>query len=346
TLQSYSVPGATCMLAGNTLTCSPPVLGVSIPSGFSETVSFTLLVNSSTTSSIVPALSATSTAGGSLSPTPGPDGVTAAKATASVSIPVTTSADLSVTNVCTPVDVQSGGTITCTQTITNNGPSDATGVTLTDAPPANTSGGTASITTVGVGGACGSVGGKQVCAGMTIASGAQAVIMYTATVTGGSSITDVTTVSATTTDPNSANNSASSTVTVATSTQSDIAVAFTMVPSSVTAGSIITYVQTLTNYGPAASIVSTITTLTIIESTPPNTTFVSFAQTGGSGTWTCPAAGTSLPAVGSTGSFTCTLSAGLGAPVAGNPLSSTFSFVVKANTGLADGTVITDTVSS
>lgn len=357
TLQSYSVYSmlaATCTLSGSTLTCKPTAgPTTTFPSGFSQSVSFTLLVNSSTTSSFMPSVSVTSTTNATPPPvvmaTPGPDG-NPATASANVTIPVITSADLSVTDVCTPVDVQVGGMITCTQTITNNGPSDAMGVKLTDPPPVNTSGGSATITSGGGGGVCGGLLGNQICSGMTIGAGAQAVITYTATVTGGSSITDTTSVTATTSDPNSANNSASSTVTVATATQSDIAVAFTTVPTSATAGSNITYVQTLTNYGPAAwpaaaTMPPATPVLTIVESTPPNTTFVSFAQTGGSGTWTCPASG-SFPAVGSAGSFTCTLNAGLGAPVGGTPLSSSFTFVVQANSGLADGTVITDTVSS
>src|ERR1035438_7040899 len=55
-----------------------------------------------------------------------------------VNVQVADSADLSVTNTANPVPVLANNNITYTQVVTNNGPSTATSVTLTDALPANT----------------------------------------------------------------------------------------------------------------------------------------------------------------------------------------------------------------
>ena len=57
---------------------------------------------------------------------------------ATVNTSVADSADISVTNTASPVPVQSNTNITYTQVVTNNGPTAATSVTLTDALPAST----------------------------------------------------------------------------------------------------------------------------------------------------------------------------------------------------------------
>ena len=340
TLQSYSVPGATCTLLGSTLTCTPTAGPTTqFPSGFSENVSFTLLVNSGTTGSIMPSVSVTSTANASpvVTPTPGPDGVTPATASASATIPITTSADLSVANSCTPQDAQVGGTVTCVQTITDIGPSDAAGVVLTETQPTNATSTSAVVSGGGPGASCSILLGNVTCNVISVKVGSPATVTYMYTVNAGTAsgtkISDAATVSSSTTDPVSSNNSASDSITVATAAQADIGVSYTSYPTSVTAGSNITYVQSITNYGPAAS-----GALTITESTPPNTTFVSITP----GSWSC----SGQPSAGGTGSFTCTLAAGIGAPVGGVPQSSPFTLVVQSNTGLADGTAITDTVTS
>ncbi|MBI3644680.1 MAG: DUF11 domain-containing protein, partial [Acidobacteriales bacterium] len=94
----------------------------------------------------------------------------------------------------------------------------------------------------------------------------------------------------------------------------------------VTAGSNVTYTQTVTNNGPAAA-----ATLSFTETIPPNTSFQSLAP----GSWTCPV----LP-VGYTGPFTCTL-ATLNAAA-----SAPISLVVQVNANTPSGTVIGDTASA
>ena len=57
---------------------------------------------------------------------------------ATVNTQVGSSADLSITNTASPIPVLANTHITYTQVVTNNGPSAATSVTLTDVLPANT----------------------------------------------------------------------------------------------------------------------------------------------------------------------------------------------------------------
>ena len=112
------------------------------------------------------------------------------------------------------------------------------------------------------------------------------------------------------------------------SAQADLAVTSnTAVPTTVAPGGQITYSQVVVNNGPR-----TATTPSVSESTPANTTFVSMALTGGTGTWNCV-----NPPVGGTGTSTCTRSADMG-----NGSTATFTYVVQINAGTTNGTVITD----
>ena len=103
----------------------------------------------------------------------------------------------------------------------------------------------------------------------------------------------------------------------------DLTVTNSGTPSPVTAGSNITYTQTITNQGPANCSTGTFT-----EATPTNTTFVSVAVvTTGGGTWTCP---NSAP-------ISCTNPS----VVAGS--TATITAIYKVTAGTTAGTVITDT---
>jgi len=104
-------------------------------------------------------------------------------------------------------------------------------------------------------------------------------------------------------------------------------------PDAVTAGNTITYSQTIQNVGSANAPAAGGTPLTVTETMPTGTTFVSITPPAG---FTCAA-----PAVGSTGSFTCTRTSTLNA----NTSAGTFIFVVKVDPSVADGSTVTDTVS-
>ncbi|MBI3475018.1 MAG: DUF11 domain-containing protein [Acidobacteria bacterium] len=247
---------------------------------------------------------------------------------ASSTVAVGTSADLSITNSDTPDPVIAGNNITYTQVLTNPGPSNAANVTFSETIPANTN---FQTFTPPVGWACNTIPvggtGTLTCTIASLAPGTTnfpAAVQVNAGTAAGTTITDTVSVSSST-DTNTANNTATTTTTVATAGQADLAVTNTPSASSVPAGSNITYTQTVTNNGPAAS-----NTLTFTETIPANTTFQSIAA----GAWAC-----STPAVGGTGTVSCTL-ATLAAAA-----SSPISLVVQVNASTPSGTVISDTAS-
>ncbi len=129
-------------------------------------------------------------------------------------------------------------------------------------------------------------------------------------------------------DPNYSNNSASTTFTVATAGQADLAVTASASPNPVTQGNNITFTGTVTNNGPATE-----TNATFTVTIPANTTFYSLTPVPSG--WTC-----NTPAVGGTGTFTCTLTTSLAAGA-----NVSFPLVVKVNSGVAGGTTISATPS-
>lgn len=246
-----------------------------------------------------------------------------------VGVPVADSADLSVTNTPSPVPVQAGNNITYTQLVTNNGPSAATTVSLTEVLPANTT----SVTLTGPGGWICTLA-TLTCTDTSLAPGAPATITYVVKVTGGTAagtaINETATVTSAVTDPTLTNNSATAADVVATATQADLIT--TNIPSvtSAAAGSTVTYTQSVTNNGPAA----TTTGMTFTQATPPNTNFQSMTPPAG---WTC----SPVPSIGGTGTITCTDSGSLA--VNG---SASFALVLQVNSGTPSGTNITDTVTA
>jgi len=247
---------------------------------------------------------------------------------ATVNVQVADSADLAVTNTAAPIPVLATGTITYTQVVTNNGPSAATSVVLTDMLPANT---TLASLTGPAGWTC--TPATFTCTDPSLAPGS-ATITYTVTVNAGTAagtaIKETASVSSAVTDPNLANNSATAADVVATNAQADLIMTNVAAPTSVAAGSNITYTQGVTNNGPAAATAG----MTITETTPPNTTFVSMTPPAG---WTC---GT-LPAVGGAGTITCTDSTALALNG-----SASFTLVLQVNSVAPSGTNITDTVTA
>ncbi|HEV2400268.1 MAG TPA: C25 family cysteine peptidase [Candidatus Sulfotelmatobacter sp.] len=247
---------------------------------------------------------------------------------ATVSTLVSTSADLSVTNTPAPVPVQAGNNITYTQVVTNAGPSTATGVSLTETLPANT---TVVSLTAPAGWTCNL--GTLTCGIGTLAPSTPATITYVLKVTAGTAagtaINETASVSSSVTDPNSANNTATAADVVATATQADLVATNVATPTSVQAGNNVTYTQTVKNLGPAAAAGATFT-----QVTPPNTTFVSMAGPGG--TWTC-----TNPGAGNTGTVTCSDSANLALNA-----TASFTLVLQVAPGTPSGTNITDTVTA
>jgi uncharacterized repeat protein (TIGR01451 family) len=95
-----------------------------------------------------------------------------------------------------------GATLTYTITVTNNGPSTATGVTLTDTLPASVSFFSASP-------GCGLAGNIVTCGLGTLLNGDSAIVTITVTTTAPGAITNTATVAGNEPDPTSANNAVS-----------------------------------------------------------------------------------------------------------------------------------------
>jgi uncharacterized repeat protein (TIGR01451 family) len=241
-----------------------------------------------------------------------------------VSTPVVDKCDLAVTNVGSPSPVLAAGTLTYTQTITNNGPSNCSTATFSEATPTNTT--FVSVGVVTTGGSTWTCPNAApiACSNPSVPPGSVATVTATYTVNAGTSagtiITDTVFGQTTTTDSNILNNTATSSIGVAVAGQADLSVTNVASPNPVNAGQNITYTQTIFNAGPA-----TATTLTVTETLPANTTFVSLSGAG----WACT----------STAPYTCTM-----ASLAANT-SAPLTFVVQVTNTVASGSTITDTAS-
>lgn len=290
--------------------CATPAIGTndtvsctftSIANGASA--QFTLVVEIGNTTSV--SNTATVTASGSDS---NPGNNTSTQITA-----VTPSADVAVTK-NGPATVAAGTNITYTVPVTNLGASDAANVSLTDAVPTGTTFVSANQTT-GPTFLCNTpaVGatGTITCTIATLAPDASATFTFVMNVPSstadGFSIANTADVSTTTADPNSGNNTSTTTATVAAT--ADLGVVKSG-PASADPDSDVTYTVTVTNNGPSdVTYLVTITnngpsdaaSVTLTDVLPAGTTFVSETQTSGP-TFNC-----TTPAVGGTGTITCTI---------------------------------------
>jgi uncharacterized repeat protein (TIGR01451 family) len=220
---------------------------------------------------------------------PTPTNNTAVKTTS-----ITGSADLTITKSGPPSSIP-GSTIAYTITVTNNGPSDATAVSVTDATPANT-------TFVSNSGACASA---FPCSLGTITAGQSKTMISTFTVDPsftGSSIANSATVSSATSDPNAGNNTATAITSFGSS--ADLAITKSG-PTAATTGSTVTYTLTITNTGPGAA-----ANVSVSDATPAG---LSFVATGGA----C------------FGAFPCAL----GNLESGQSITATASYTVTATSG-------------
>ena len=228
---TFSGAGWTCgALSGSTATCTT---GTSIANGSSAPT----LTLSMTAPGNGPAVDSATVSAATADPNNGNN-------TASQSVTILAQADLAITKTG-PASSTAGSTITYTITVTNNGPSDATSVSVTDPTPAG-------ATFVSNSGACTTA---FPCSLGTMTAGQTKTIISTfSTPAGfsGTSLANTATVSsATTPDPSSANNSATATTAFGASS-ADLAVTKSG-PSSTTTGSSVAYTITVTNNGPSAA---------------------------------------------------------------------------------------------
>ncbi|HEY2666660.1 MAG TPA: SBBP repeat-containing protein [Actinomycetota bacterium] len=250
------------------------------------------------------------------------------------------SADLSLTKTG-PVTATAGVAFTYTLTTTDNGPSPATGVTVTDLLPAAETFASASP-------GCTNTSGTVVCTMGNLASGASATATITVTPTSVGAVTNTATVSANEADPNPANNSSSATTTVSTAPlRADVAVTKTATATA-TVTTPITYTVTARNNGPNGA-----TGVNVTDTLPAGITFVSASSTQGtcsnaSGTVTCTqgplASGATstitivvtAPSSPTTITNTATIKANEADPNTANNTASATTQVVAASAGSAD----------
>lgn len=228
---------------------------------------------------------------------------------------------LTVSDSGAPNPVTTGADITFTQTVQNTTGTAATGASLTQTTPPNTT--FVSMTppggwTCGTKPAVGGTGAVTCTASGTGTVNGNATLTFTLVVAtdpealGGSTITNNVTVSWTGPAGGGTNNgSAQVTVTGADLSMTQVASTTAAAP-----GSTITYTETVTNNGPSSA-----TTAVLYQETPPNTTFSSITAPG---SWTC-----SSPAVGGTGQIVCTD----GSTLTNGTTTTAFTFVVTINPG-------------
>jgi uncharacterized repeat protein (TIGR01451 family) len=142
----------------------------------------------------------------------------------------------------------------------------------------------------------------------------------------GTTLSNTATATSDTFDPVPGNNSATATTSVI--TRADLSVTKSGAPDPVNAGGNITYTINVANAGPSDA-----QNVSLGDATPANTTFVSTTQTAG------PAFACTSPALGGTGTVTCTIATfAAGA-------SASFSVVVNVNANTPDRTTISNTAT-
>ena len=178
--------------------------------------------------------------------------------------------DLAIAKVGTPNPVVAGNKLTYTLTSTNNGPSDATGVSVVDTLPA----GVTYVSSSGSGTVSASGNTVNVALG-NLAAGAsdttQIVVTVNSATTG--TLTNTAVISGDQPDTNPLNNTAQCPTTV--NPQVDLAITKTGAPNPVVAGNQLTYTLTSTNNGPSDA-----TGVTIVDTLPAGVTYVSSSGSG------------------------------------------------------------------
>ncbi|RPI31415.1 MAG: DUF11 domain-containing protein [Chloroflexota bacterium] len=223
----------TCTFAGGIVTCN---LG-SIHG--SETAVVTVTVNAPATAGVMTNQAVVS----AIEPDPNPDNNTASLDTTVLSL-----ADLSLNKVDLSGPVLTGELVTYTLFVTNNGPSVATGILLTDTLPAET---TYLASTASQGG-CAHVGGSVTCDLGSLAAGSSAEVSIFITAPGKDiTIENQALVAANEIDPNLGNNTASIETTVI--SLADLSLSKVEQADTVGAGGLLTYKLSVTNHGPSTA---------------------------------------------------------------------------------------------
>ena len=197
--------------------------------------------------------------------------------TDSVTTSVTASADLSIAKTG-PAAVAASGAVTYDLTVTNAGPSDATGITVTDTLP----GGVTFVSAIGTGWTCTNAGNVSVtCTSPIVATGtsAAAIAIVVTAPSSATTISNSSDVAATTPDPDPSNNSSAVSTQVA--GVADLSLVKTG-PATVQAGGTVAYSLVVTNAGPDTAMAVLLT-----DDLPSGVTFQVASGPG----WTCTHSG-------------------------------------------------------
>ena len=215
-----------------------------------------------------------------------------ATVTTNVNGSVGTPVDLSITKTAAPTTGTVGANEVYTIVVTNNSTTTiATGVVMTDFLPANA---TFVSDSDGKGGTFSQTGNTLTDTIPSLAAGATDTITVTVTPTAAGTITNMANVEGNQTDNNQANNTASVTTTInPVSTAIDLSITKTAAPTVGTVGTNETYTIVVTNNDAT----NNATGVTMIDTLPANTTFVS-ANDGNSGATLTPTGGTLTDAIG------------------------------------------------
>nr|WP_052165663.1 DUF11 domain-containing protein [Micromonospora purpureochromogenes] len=191
-----------------------------------------------------------------------PEGVTDPGCTpscvATVVTPAAPTVDLAVTKTGTPSPYVPGTPLTYTVTVTNGGPSDAVGATVTDPLPVP---GFTWTCTASTGSTCTASGSGGISDTVTVLAGGTLTYTITGTVPAGTTgdLTNTTTVTPPedVTDPGCTPNCTATVVTPARPTVG-LAVSKTATPSPYVPGQVLTYTVTVTNAGPSDAVGATV----------------------------------------------------------------------------------------
>ncbi|HKR00217.1 MAG TPA: SBBP repeat-containing protein [Pyrinomonadaceae bacterium] len=203
---------------------------------------------------------------------------------------VTRNADLAVELSATPEVAPPGSQLTYQINVSNNGPHQATDVTLTDELPS----GVSFLSATPTEGTCAEASGTVTCELGELAqdSSVYVTIVVNITAASGTTVENTVSVSNTTTDPNLLNNSATTSTEVL--MHADLSAYATAEPYWVASGSNVTYTAYVTNNGPSEA-----SSVVLAGTLPPGVTLTGIENNYGS----C----TSAPDAGGGTQFNCTL---------------------------------------
>jgi uncharacterized repeat protein (TIGR01451 family) len=308
TYQSASGTGWSCSAAGTTLTCD--YSGASIASGGSApdiTVTGRVITSAGTITNGASVASTDGTTGDPVAGNNGPSQVV-------VNVAAGTDLRANKTMVSSTTGMTTyavGEAVTLTLSATNQGPQNATGVTITDTVSADFTIGT-------LPGGCAAVGQAITCTVGALNNGVTSTVFtIPLTVVGAAGNSGTNTANVARTGPAGGNNTPASVNYSIAAPFAHLTIAKTKSPNPVAAGQNITNTITVTNSNTSTSAATG--TIRVTDALDPNETFVSFAGAG----WSC-----SGVAVGATGTVTCDYA---GANLARGASLPALSLITKAD---------------